>query len=513
MHLRRIRTSLTTHSQGRHPREILNLTRRTKLSGTAGSNSTVSVLDQPLSKYFKLPIDEQGRGRGDDDHAYSRNVDDTTGKRKKGSNDVLIDSHLARSKRPKQRSQSKEGGVVRQDASVRREDIGAGHNAGEMKNGRNGVSADVSGWQRLLSANPSSQSLPAIENTIRKKGNPPSYDNDGGRWMKCGAKHSVAELGAHKQRNKAKQDRQENTSNKGARTFRTLVTAVKMKTDYLLDGGDRSDGPLSVDAHAEKSPAPFGAHNISSARRSSSSSRTTSSILDGRTVFEREQSDHSRDVDELRRPSSGCSAAGNDPTRVHPLQLPGDRLSPISSYTFTSDLSPSMEFSGQQALTTVDFNCQSQLSPPVNNDAPLSRSLLPSWSLHGGDVEFVSKDFGDSLLSDCRTSEGRSICFGSTTGLSPSATVRVSCGQDTMFSPSFWKFVRNSEPDNGRRGGWDTENSTISSLKIESERWRANDNTTGVGAEVRSSPGLPPTPTALSLQSPNHDNASWGSRL
>ncbi|CAM9598773.1 unnamed protein product, partial [Sphacelaria rigidula] len=102
---------------------------------------------------------------------------------------------------------------------------------------------------------------------------------------------------------------------------------------------------------------------------------------------------------------------------------------------------------------------------------------------------------------------------GSTTGLSPSATVRVSCGQDTMFSPSFWKFVRNSESDNGRRGGWDTENSTISSLKIESERWRANDNTTGVGAEVRSSPGLPPTPTALSLQSPNHDNASWGSRL
>lgn len=506
MHLRQIHTSLTTHSQGRHPREILNLTRRTKLLGTRGSNSTTSVLDQPPSKYVKLLIDEQDRVRGNDDHVFSPNVDDTTGKRKKGKDNVPVDSHLAKRKRPKQPSQIKNGGAVRRNAVIRRENIDAGHSAGEM-NGRNDDSVDVPGWQRPLSAKPPSQYLPVVECNIRTKGIPPSKGSDSGRWTKCGAKRSVAGVGVHKQQGRPGQDRQKNISNKGVRAFRTLETAVKMKTNDLRDRVRRSNGSLSDGDCAEKLTASCGAHNTGGARRSSSSSETSSSMIGRRMGIKREQRNYGDDVDDWPRSSLGRPAAGSDLTRVHPLQLPGNRSSPVSRCTFSSDLSPDLEFSGQQALAMVDFNCQGQLPPPANIDAPSTRSPLPSGSLHGDDVEFVSKDFGDSLLGDCRTFEGRSFFVGDTTGLLPNATLRVACGQDTMFSSSFWKFVRDSEPRDGRGEGNTEDSPNLIG------RGGASDHTTGMGARVRFSPGLPPIPTALSLQSPNHETASWGSRL
>lgn len=472
-------------------------------------------MEQPLSKYTEQRVNEESGGYGHEHHGNNGNGSDagsrasrasTAVKRKKRpTSNVKIGGHPRRAKRQTQPLQDRKSDGLGRAPPIVHDGTDGRRDAGGANNNGMGAIINVSGWQRPLSlrtraadgrsgGKPVARALAAVKRGID------GMDGGATTCIKGGDKGRPASTSAFAQRKRSQacRDDEEHFRYRGAGAFPNLLTAVETGIDVLRDGGDSKGGPLCDDEGDTAKASASCAYDDSFPRCGGGGSSINKDVVG-------EQGDHDRDDDEPHR-FIDCPTTG-DSSEAHPLPPPVDRASLAAFDTSTSKRSPKLELSGEAitsptlsrrpALSSLTHNRQNQASFPPGSGAAFS-SPLPTRSFHEDDIEFVTKDFGDCLLSDYRTSEGSLTMTG------------LSFGHDTVHSNDS-RFLSNSNggPSAGGKG-WGTENSATTSLKIETEDRRAGIETNSGGcAVVRSPAALPPTPASLSLPSPVQEVASW----
>lgn len=488
-------------SQEKHSGDILNLTRRTNIKD-GESNSAISVLEQPLSKYI-----EKSGGCDHDDHGNSENGSDAIRKagsefkRKKPASDVNIGGHPRSAKRQTQPLQDRKSNRSEDAPSMFHGDTDDRRDAGGSDNDDMGGIVNVSGWQRPLL----SQSRAAAGNGDGKsvvlpfsavecgvdgvKGGATTRSKGSSRWVAGKDMVTSTSALADRKRNQSCREDEENFLYRDTAAFRNILTTVDVEVDVLYDGGDD-------DCDMAKAPV-TSAFDDSLSTFGGDSSKSIG--IGG------EQEDCDSDGDSQHRfvdcPITSIS------TGVHPFPPPVDTASSTVLDTCTWNRSPKLKLWGEAinsptlsprpVLSRVSHNRQNQASfPPGRIWIP--SSPLPLRSFHEDDIEFVTKDFGDCLLSDYQMSEAR------VTGTD------LSFEHDTMHNNDSMFLSNSGGGSIGGKGGG-IENSSAASPKTEMGNWRASiEMNSGRGTTgVRSPTALPPTPASLSLQSPVQEVAPW----